>query len=175
MSDKIKIGKPGKANDPDDFKTRLNKILLLQRENDIISMLLEGKETKDIRSYLLNKYEITQGTANFLITAASSKIKKRENWEVDNLVAIHIERYDIIYNMLYDLGAYGNATNALKAKEKLMGFHREGFHMKVTQGEIQQLSLKHVANEYDLTKLPVEKQTRIEELFNKVKRKNGKD
>jgi hypothetical protein len=150
---------------------RLNYIMNLQRQNDIIAMLLEGKEVKDIRAYIVKRYNITVGTTNIVIHKASQEIKNREAWELDNLISIHIERYDDIYKKLYELGAYGNATNALRAKEKLMGFHREGFHMKVTEGEIQQLRLKNVDNEYSVEKLPVEKKNRLQELLDKAKDK----
>lgn len=152
---------------------RLNKIMTLQRQNDIIAMLLEGRDTKEIKTYLINKYRVSPNTANFYVSQGRDLIKKRKNYEIENLLSMHIERYEDIYTKLLDLGAYSMAANALKAKEKLLHFHRPGFHMKVTQGQIQQLSLRNVSDEYDLSKLPENKKQRFDQLVQKTKMKQN--
>ncbi len=139
-------------------------------------MLLEGKNVKaDIIPYITKKYKLTVGTCNGYITQARKIIKKRLQHEVNALVSLHIERYEIIYEGLYKVGAFGIAMNALKAKEKLMGFHKEGFHMKITQGEISSFNIQSNAEgEYDPSKLEPEKRDRLSLLISKIK-KDGLD
>lgn len=149
---------------------RLSKILSLQRQNDIIAMILEGKEAKEIRKYLINKYRLTDGSASVYISSARKEIEKRKNFEVDNLITMHIARYEYIYTKLYEMRSFINAANCLRSKEKLLGFHKEGFHMKVSQGEITALHLQQVQDEFDVMKLPEEKRNRMSFLLDKAKR-----
>jgi hypothetical protein len=154
---------------------RVNRILKLQRENDIITLLLEGKQEKEIAAYIVNKYRLRYSTVSRLISEGRAMIRERMNFEMNTLLSLHIARYERIYQGLYEMGAYGIAMGALKAKEKLMQFHREGFHMRVTNGEVSQLSIRHVANEYDYMKLEEGKRKRMEELIKKVREKKQKE
>jgi hypothetical protein len=156
---------------PDHKQSAINSILSLQRKNDIIAMLLEGKESKEVRKYLMTKYGHTSGSANILISGARKEIKKRRNFEIGTLIAMHIHRYEQIYAELYKMKAQNASIDALRAKEKLLGFHKEGFHMKVTKGEIQAVQLQTVDSEYDVMKLSEEQTRRLEFLLNKAKRK----
>jgi len=154
---------------------RLNTILSLQRQNDIISMMLNGKEPSEIRHYLCTKYKHTPNTANFYMKEARAVIKDRKNLEVNDLISLHISRYEKIYEKLYELNASSMAMRALKAKEKLMGFHKEGFHMRVNKGELTTISLQTVDSEYDVLKLPEEKRLRLDQLLKHAKRFNSKN
>lgn len=157
----------------DEQLSRLRSILVLQRENDIISMLLEGKETKEIANYICPKYRITPASAGTYIKDARNLIKERKSYEVDILISLHIHRYEKIYQLLYELGAYSIAMNALRAKEKLLSFHKEGFHMRITNGEMSTVSLQTVDSEYDLMKLTQDKRERMSVLLQKAKREKG--
>jgi hypothetical protein len=153
---------------------RVNAIIALQRENDIIAMLLDGKESREISKWLINRYSIAQGTANIYIGHARDIIKKRKAYEVNNLVSLHIYRYEELFKLLKEIGADHLAIRALAQKEKLLGFHREGFHMKVTSGEITSIQLQTVDSDYNVKKLTQDKQDRLTELLNKAKR-DGRD
>jgi len=147
-----------------------NNILTLQRQNDIIAMLLEGKESEEIKTYIVNKYHVQPISASSYLSEARKLIKERKNYEVDNLITLHLARYEKIYELLYGLKAFGSATKVLQAKEKIMGFHREGFHMKVSQGEITAIQLQQVNDEYDVMRLDEEKRNRMNVLLKKAKR-----
>lgn len=154
---------------------RVNSIIALQRQNDIIAMLLDGRDSrKEIVPYLVNKYNVTNSAANLYIREAREIIKKRRNYEVNNLVSLHIHRYEELYRLLTELNADNIAMKALAQKEKLMGFHREGFHMKVSSGEVNSVQLQTIDSDYNARKLPKEKQDRLTELMNKARR-NGRD
>jgi hypothetical protein len=151
----------------------VSKVLVLQRDNDIIGMLLDGKPKQDIINFICLKYQLTEGSANVYISKCKEIIKERKRFEINTLVSIHIQRYEYIYTKLNELGAWFAADQALKAKEKLLGFHREGFHMKVTQGEIQQVQQSVVTDEYDLKKLTPEQLDRFNFLIEKARSKTG--
>jgi hypothetical protein len=147
---------------------RLSRIIALQRENDIIAMLLDGKETGEIVNYISTKYRLTPKTVAMYMTNAREVIKSRKNYELGNLINTHIARYEDIYAKLYEMGAMAIAMKALVAKEKLFSFHKEGFHMRVTQGQISAVSMQQIGNEYDVMKLDKAKRTRMEELVTKM-------
>lgn len=153
---------------------RVNSILAIQRQNDIIGMLLDAKDSKEIVQYLVSKYRLTVNTANFYLKEARSLIRSRRKYEVNNLVSLHLERYEELFKMLTEIGADNIAMKALAGKEKLMGFHREGFHMKVTQGEITSVQLQTVDSDYNVNKLTKEKREHLLILLNKAKR-DGRD
>lgn len=170
-----KKAKPGhRSPTAKETQSRVNKILKLQRENDIITLLLEGKEEKEIKIYISEKYHLKYSTVNNLLLEAREVIRNRMNFELNTLLALHISRYEKIYEGLYQMGAHGIAMSALKAKEKLMQFHREGFHMRVTQGTINQVSISNVMNEYDYMKLERPKRERLEELIKITREKKTK-
>lgn len=146
-------------------------VLTLQRQNDIIAMLLEGKESEEIKEYIATKYKLQPNSTKEYLREARNILKERKNFEVDNLVTLHLARYEWLYEKFYSLGSFGYAGKVLQAKEKLMGFHKEGFHMKVTQGEITALQLQQVNDEYDVMKLSEDKRKRLNVLLNKAKRK----
>lgn len=154
---------------------RVNVILAGQRMNDVISMILEGKEKEEIINYISPKYNIKKITAKRYVDEGRKEIKKRRFFEVNNLVSLHIHRYEAIYKDLMEIGAHGYAIQALRAKETLLGFHKSGFHMKVTQGEIQSIHQKMVNNEYDFNQLGKAKIDRLEQLLEKASLRNGKN
>ncbi len=155
---------------------RNNPIYSLQKKNDIIAMLLEGKEAREIKEYVVKKYKLTHGSAGVAIQKARDEIKKREHFEIQNVINLHLSRYEKIYEKLREMKAQIYAMEALKAKEKLLQFHREGFHMKVTKGEIQAIHLEHVSDEYDIEgKLSKEEKERLKELLKKAETINGPD
>lgn len=160
---------------PDYKQEHVNTIVALQRKNDIISMLLDGQETRDIRKYLMVKYDLTQGTANNCIQQGRYEIKKRRNLELHNLISLHLHRYEDIFAKLKKMGAQTYAMDTLRHKEKLLQFHREGFHLRVNKGQLQTIQLQNIDSEYDLEKkLSKQEKARLQELLQKVKR-NGPD
>jgi len=171
---KEKLAAAGKKADAIDFNKNLYKgnfILAMQRENDAAHQALLGKTWKEIEQFLKNKYNISKSTALRSIIAAKTSIKSRKDYEVNNLISLHASRYEAIYETLRGIGSNTYAMDALKGIEKLIGFHREGFYMRVNNQEVQQLSLKNVADEYDLSKLDTKKRARFRILLNKSKTK----
>lgn len=155
---------------PSHLSLKASKILALQRENDVIALLLEGKSTREIYKLMDLKYRLKPGPVSKIVTRARKIIQERKNYEVDTLISLHIARYETIYKKLYEIGSYTHSMNALKAKEVLLGMHKDGFHMKVDSGEITALQLQSIDNDYDIKKIDEIKQTRLNELLNKARR-----
>jgi hypothetical protein len=163
-----------KSLDPNQAQKQLNKILSLQRQNDIIAMLLDGKGTKEVLDYICFKYGSAPKTVQSrYIPAARDAIRQRKNFEIKELILIHLARYEDIYNKLVGIKAQGLAMKALHAKEKLLGFHKDGFHMRVSKGQIVSYQTSSVSAQYDpIRKLTPEKLNRFNELMVKCKRES---
>ncbi len=168
---KKEIVKREKKPAPKSTEERVNHILAIQRQNDIIALLIEGKEDKEIALYIANKYRILFLTAKQYISGARAEIRSRTALELNTLLALHIQRYENIYERLYTIGAYAVAMMAMRAKEKLMQFHKENFHMRVTSGEIAMVGTIHVQNEYDYMKIGEKSVKRLKFLLDKTKEK----
>lgn len=161
----------GKNREDSRLSAAVSRILALQRQNDVIQLLLEGKERKEILQYIGSKYRLTLKTSQACVTDAANILKERSNFEVNNMISLHIQRYEAIYALLYQIKSYGMAMSALRAKEKILGFHKDGFHMRVNSGTISSVQLQTVQGEYDVMRLTKEKQNRMTELMQKAKRK----
>jgi len=149
-------------------RDRLTKIKSMQRQNDIVKMLLDGEPKINIAKYIAAKYDYLLRNVYKYIDQAIEEVKKRKDYEIENLIDLHIMRYERIYASANSLELFALAMNALKAKERLLGFHRQGFHMKVTKGEIQQIQQMNVKDEYDFNKLSPEKKLKLEYYLDKV-------
>lgn len=149
---------------------RANKLLLIQRQNDAVGLLLDGKTQPEIIGYLTSKYHLTLMKAGRILGEAREVIKTRLKLEVNQLITLHLHRYEELYAELKELGAEIAAMEVLKAKELLLGFHRTGFHMRVKAGQVQQVFQTEVHAEYDLSKLDNVARMRFEELLTKAKR-----
>jgi hypothetical protein len=143
-------------------KIAARKLMSLHMHNDAVAMLLDGKSTTEIVKYIQHKYDQkNKQTVLVLVTEVKAAIKERAGFEVENMVLMHLARYEEIYTQCMNMRLLGMAQQALKAKEKLLGFHREGFHMRVSQGQMTQIQMRHVGNEFDLKKLQPERRERL--------------
>jgi len=79
-----------------------------------------------------------------------------------------LNRYEELYAIFIQLDALKDAAVCLKAKEKLMQFHKQGTHLKVVNSIITQVTSREVDNIFDLAKLDAVEQDRLEQLVNKV-------
>lgn len=154
---------------PDRIQEQANRIYALQRKNDVIALILDGKTLQEIRSYLVAKYKISANSATTFIQHARKELKKRQQFELNDLINLHLHRYEEIYKVLKEMKAQIPSVEALKAKERLLQFHREGFHLKVNKGEFQTVMLQNIDNEYDVNRFTVEERNRFEEILNKAK------
>lgn len=150
-----------------------NKVMVLQRQNDILNMLLDGKESKEIRQYICDKYKVIPVVASQYLSQAKKEVKKYRDNQVDNILSLHIRRYEYIYSKLYDINAYSIAMNALQAKEKLLGMHKQDFRLKVNNIDATTIIGGPNSNDginYDLNRLGKKDRLRLELLLDKCKK-----
>lgn len=151
-----------------DRQLRANFVIAMQRENDIIAMILEGKPNDEIKTYICSKYNLAISTAATRVSECHQKVRERRKWELDALIDTHVQRYEVLYNKLYELGAKGAAVQALQAKEKLLGLHKNGTHFRVNNQELTTISLQDVKADYDFSKLGEQERLRLQELLGKL-------
>lgn len=152
-----------------------NKIIVLQRQSDILKMLLDGKSSKEIRDYVCDKYRVLPMVASQYLTQARKEVKKYRDRQVDNVLSIHIQRYEEVYSKLYEINAYSLAMNALQAKEKLLGMHKQDFRLQVNNIDATTVIGGPNANSgmnYDFNRLEKKDRLKLQLLLDKCKR-NG--
>lgn len=164
-----KFGAKAKEGDlPLDLSKRNNHLVIAQRTNDIIQMVLDGKSSKEITKIISDKFDIIPASAYNLIVAANKEIMSRKQYELDDLINSHVDRYEEIYAKLTEIKAFSIAMTALKQKEKLIGLHKNGTHMRVVGGNISSVSILGTRTYYDPKRLTEKQQERLEHLLGKV-------
>lgn len=151
------------------LRPHANKVLQVQRQNDAVAMLLDGLQSREVVQYLASKYKLKPGRAARILVEAKEIIKLRLKLEVNSLITLHLLRYEELYALLKELGAEIAAMEALRHKEVLLGFHRTGFHMRVSAGQVQQVFQSNVQSEYDLTKLTNDDRVKFDQLIHKAR------
>lgn len=149
--------------------SKFSNVRQMMRTNDAIAMILEGKTRDEIVQYVITKYELSKIIAVETYARANSLITDRKQYEIDGLIDIHIERYEHIYSLLVQLGANGMAAGVLKAKERLLQFHKNNTHMRVDNDQFLTIQSMEVKADYDLSKLNKDQQDRFDLLLNKMK------
>lgn len=150
-----------------------NKIIVLQRQTDIIKMLLDGKDSREIRDYVCDKYKVLPMVASQYLTQARKEIKKYRERQVDNVLSIHIQRYEEVYSKLYEINAYSLAMSALQAKEKLLGMHKQDFRLQVNNIDATAViggPNAHSGMSYELDRLGKRDRLRLQLLLDKCKK-----
>lgn len=146
----------------------LYKVRSLQMQNDAIAMILDGKE--DVVKVISDKYNITLPNASNIVDKARRQITSRKDYEVDSIIELHLGRYEEIYAKLVEMRFHGIAATALKAKEKILQFHKNSTHMKVTNNTINQISVYDVKHDYDIDRLEPQQRDRFKELLDRAMR-----
>lgn len=150
-------------------KINIKDLLVAQRTNDVVSMLLDGRGVREIQKYLGEKYNVKPSYCLGVIAQCREEIRKQKGWQVDDLINVHLQRYEDIYTELTKIKADHMAMLALKAKEKILQMHDRGSHMKVNGSEITQVSYQNVNADYDFEKLDEVKKERLNTLLEKLK------
>jgi hypothetical protein len=100
-----------------------------------------------------------------LIKRAVKTIREETLTDIDKIIPHHIEMYEIIYQEAEGLRNVSTKLRAMKAKERLVGLHRETNSIEIhntINAEIE------VDAQYDLSKLDKKEQKRLELLMKKI-------
>ncbi len=149
-------------------KSKVNSLVVAQRLNDIIGMILDGRNLAEITRFVVEKYNVKSSIVSNLVIEANKEIAGRKQYELNDLLNEHVERYEYIYARLTELKASTYAMNALLAKEKLIQLHRGGTHMRVIGGSINTIAMISDKVSYDPNKLDDKQKDRLGELMSKI-------
>lgn len=170
---KFKIPKRGKIKEGVDWPITnddgtVYQIKALHAQNDIIAMMLAGRGWEEIDRFVLEKYGWGEERSRQMRQEAEIQIIKRKQWELGSTIDLHLARYEEIYAKLVELGATNAAATALRNKEKVLQFHKQGTHLKVVNNNITQISIRNQKTGFDIEKLEPERRERFLELMEKT-------
>ena len=103
---------------------RKNDAAVALRQQDIESMLLQGRSTAYIVAYCLNQYGIARSTVEKDLTLIYRHLRQYFERAKDDIIAEHIARYDSIFEQCCELANYRDALKAMRQKEELLKYHR---------------------------------------------------
>ena len=120
------------------------------RQKDVREMLLQGKGTSHIISYMNGNYGVSRSTVENDITKVYGDLRKYIERNIDDVISEHIGKYDLIFEQCMDVMDVKNAMVALKQKETLLRMHIQQPLVHVTQ---QSLNLNGVGSINELKEL----------------------
>jgi len=89
--------------------------------------------------------------------------------ELQNLVNVHVDRYEQSYQWFKRMDDFSGMQAALFSKERLLGYHRRETKIEVEQQNNQVIVELNVDTEYDFSKLTKEEKIVLDELLNRVR------
>lgn len=100
------------------------------------------------------------------IRRAIGVIKLQTLVDVDKIIPIHIGIYEQIYQWFDDMQYVPGKLKALRAKEKIVGLHRESNYVEVYNEVNAEIETDNGI--YDISKLSDKEQKRLETLMKKI-------
>lgn len=96
---------------------------VLIRRNEVRELLLSGKNTQHIYSFIIEKYGVTKSVVMRDIAYTYSDVREYLNRNIEDVLATHIGRYERIYELSMDMYNTRDAMKALESIEKLLKMH----------------------------------------------------
>lgn len=103
------------------------------RRNDVFEMLLEGKSSRHIIAYINVHYGVGRSTVEADMTAVRKELVQQFHMEKQDVIALHVKRYEHMYQLYMDRGSEAEgwnpnynpeiASKMLEKKEKLLQLH----------------------------------------------------
>lgn len=141
-------------------KTAITEI----RRTDIREMMLQGKPTSHIAAWVKETYGVGRKCVESDITAIYKDLRQEFQREKEELIQLHLARYENLYRYYMDRGEddYPNphfnpffAAKMLEKKEKLLQLHRPDVVVALQQNTInlttlsdeQLIAINHMLNE----------------------------
>lgn len=140
--------------------------------NEVVDLIMKRTHPREVNRYLKDHWGVTYHQYRNMI---SSQAKKRiKEWVVRNkheLVDVHIDRYESIYQELLELGQDDVAMDAMAEQETLLGWHREDMNLFL-QNEIYQEEGNEEESKYNFNNLSLYEQKRVKDLLEKAEKKD---
>jgi len=143
---------------------RSNKIAAMNRKKDIFDMMLKGSSDYKIKGMLMEKHLLSIESSRVELINARKELDKKKEFTVENIIDVHIPRYESMYEDLMDLGADNTAINVLKQKEKFLGMNQEHLTFNVFSGGDD----SDIDKNYEINNLTPDEQGRFSSLMSKI-------
>lgn len=97
------------------------------RRTDVLEQMLLGYSRQHIIAYISNEYGVRKDAIDGDMAFCRKEMMEIATKQREEAMDIHLNRYELIYNkaMNPDLPQLGEAMKALKAKELILGMHKD--------------------------------------------------
>jgi len=96
-----------------------------ERREKVTDLLVMGKSTGYIVKVIGDEYDIKRGAVEKDISLCYVGIKKYTTRNLDDVLALHIRRYENVHDKAIEMYDFRSAIAALQAVEKLLRMHVE--------------------------------------------------
>lgn len=131
------------------------------------SRLLQQDRIHIIKKEVCNEYNFDEVQATTFLAEVKEIIAETTAMNNENIVAIHVDLYEDIYQRFAQLDFTKGALMTLERKEKLLNLHQEDTNEIVINNQTNIAIEKD--NNYDVSKLSQPQQQRLTYLLNKSK------
>lgn len=115
---------------------RTNPALMAKRQREVAEMLINGTQTRDIVTFMHDKYNVSKVTVERDVTEAYKWIRQYIVRNVDDVLSLHISRYETVFTNAMGMGDFKSAIAALRAIEDLLKLREQQPLVAVTNNEI---------------------------------------
>lgn len=133
---------------------------------EIIRRKLGGDTLSTIIKDLSLQFNTSRMNIGIYLPEAANQIKQRAALIIEDVLELHLNRYEKLYKWLSEKGFIRNAVKVLKAKEALMGVGNDivGVQINNFMGDIRANFSSH-----DISKLDKKQRMKLLELYKKLK------
>lgn len=133
-----------------------------------IEGLVKGYSQTDLLSKLKESWmSAPEEALQKVIKRALKAIKEETLTDIEKIIPLHIEMYEEIYQLADEMRVVGLKVEAMRAKEKLVGLHRETNSIEIHNEVNVEIETEP---QYDISKLTTQEQKRLEGLMKKIQR-----
>ena len=142
-------------------KTEDAKLRVLTAHDTMFDMLISGSARSTIVEKCMVDFNIKRSQALLILKEVLDTVTLFTLSNIDDIVPIHVKRYEDIYSAAEDLGFDKLALKALKAKEQLIGLANDSVEVVINQ--------ENFIEEYTFDDIVLSKDESSE--FNKIMKK----
>lgn len=137
--------------------------------NQVIKKKLNGEGILNIVKEVSEQYELSPTTVGLYINEAMGKIREQASKKLDEVLELHLRRYEEIYEWLNKNGFVRHATKTLRTKEALMGIGQEVSSTLEVNNILSDNQL--VRQQFEINQLSKEQRIKLLEIAKKLKKK----
>jgi len=104
---------------------RTTNVEIDKRRDTVTEMMVDGKPTRSIVAYIQSAYGVSKSTVEKDITMAYESLRGYVKRNIDDIVAVHVNRYEKVYDKACEAYDFRSAIQALQAIEKLLKIHAD--------------------------------------------------